>query len=213
VSSTSVPRDGDTPRISGEMRKADLLEAATRIFAERGYDGASLQDIADSIGILKGSVYYYYKSKEDILFDIMKLVHDEHLENARSYLGTPGDPLQRLQVLLEGHAAFVCRNLDRTTVFLREMDRLPPQRQAEILGPDHAYQRVFRSLVIEAQEAGQIAPGVNPKLAALWILGSLNWLHRWYRPDRSTGPQDVPAQIASQLTRGIAASPLWDRLG
>jgi AcrR family transcriptional regulator len=198
-------------KISGEMRRADLLDAALNVFAEKGYDGASLQDIAERIGILKGSVYYYYKSKEDILFDVVKFVHDLHLENARSLVAAQGDPLDRLRFLLEGHAIFVCRNLDRATVFLREMDRLPPERQAEILGPDHSYQRVFRDAIVAAQKAGQVAAEVNPKLASLWILGALNWLHRWYRPDRSNGPEQVAAQFADQLTRGVAASPLWSR--
>ena len=200
-------------KISGEMRKAELLEAAVAIFSEKGYDGASLQDIADRIGILKGSVYYYYKSKEDILFDVLRFVHDEHLENASTLARQPGDPLQRLHALLAGHAAFVCRNLDRTTVFVRELDRLPLERQEEILGPEHGYQRVFRDVIAEAQIAGQVAAEVNPKLATLWILGSLNWLHRWYRPSRSDGPEQVAAQFADQLTRGIMHSEIWGRFG
>jgi AcrR family transcriptional regulator len=194
-------------KISGEMRKADLLDAALGVFAEKGYDGASLQDIAERIGILKGSVYYYYKSKEDILFDIVKLVHDEHLANVRGLVAAPGDPLTRLRHLLEGHAMFVCGSIERTTVFLREMDRLPPERRDEILGPDHSYQRVFRDVIVAAQKAGQVGPEVNPKLATLWILGALNWLHRWYRPGRSAGADQVAAQFADQLTRGIAATP------
>lgn len=199
------------PRISGEMRKADLLDAALNVFAEKGYDGASLQDIAERIGILKGSVYYYYKSKEDILFDVVKFVHDEHLENVRGLVAVAGDPLSRLRRLLEGHAMFVCSSIDRTTVFLREMDRLPPDRRDEILGPDHSYQRVFRDVIVEAQKAGQVGPEVNPKLATLWILGALNWLHRWYRPGRANAAEQVAAQFADQLTRGIAATPARGR--
>ena len=109
-------------RMSGELRKADLQDAATQLFSERGYDGSSLQEIADRIGILKGSVYYYYQSKEDLLFDIVKAIHDEHLENVRMLAARPGDPMQRLHAVLVGHAIFVCDNLVKTTVFLKSMD-------------------------------------------------------------------------------------------
>lgn len=196
-------------RISGETRRSELLDAAVRVFSEKGYDGASLQDIAEQVGILKGSVYYYYRSKEDILFDVVKAIHDEHLDDVRALAGGQGDALARLRRLLEGHAVFVCRNLERATVLVRELERLPPPRQAAILGPDHAYQRVFRDLIAEAQRSGRIAAEANPKLATLWILGALNWLHRWYRPDRSDGPERLAAQFADQLTRGLVASPLW----
>ncbi|MBX3538920.1 MAG: TetR family transcriptional regulator [Chelatococcus sp.] len=197
-------------RMSGELRKADLQDAATQLFSERGYDGSSLQEIADRIGILKGSVYYYYQSKEDLLFDIVKAIHDEHLENVRMLAARPGDPMQRLHAVLVGHAIFVCDNLVKTTVFLRELERLPAERQAEILRPDHSYQRVFRDLIVEAQDAGLVAAGVSPKLASLWILGSLNWLHRWYCPSVSSGPEQVAEQFADQLTRGIKPSALWE---
>ena len=201
-----------TEKVTGEVRKADLIEAAISIFSDKGYDGSSLQDIAARIGILKGSVYYYYKSKEDILFDILTLVHNEHLENVRSLSKVSGPPMLRLRELLAGHAAFVCQHLERTTVFVREMDRLPPGRRDEILGSDHAYQRVFRDMITEAQKAGDIAPELNPKLATLWILGSLNWLHRWYRPGHASRPEQVGEQFADQLTRGLAASSLWQQL-
>jgi AcrR family transcriptional regulator len=210
--SRSFARQGrSSEKISGDIRKADLLEAALSVFSDKGYDGATLQDIAERTGILKGSIYYYYQSKEDILYDVLKMVHDEHLENVRALVQEPATPIQRLHRLLAGHAAFVCENLERATVFLREMERLPPDRQAVIHGPDQPYQRVFRQAIEDAQKAGQVASELSPKLAALWILGSLNWLHRWYRPERSRSPQEVGTLFADQLTRGIGDSPLWQR--
>lgn len=198
-------------RVSGVTRKADLVEAAVRIFSEKGYDGSSLQDIAERIGILKGSIYYYYKSKEDILFDVIKLVHDEHLNNARSVAFRSCNPLDRLRKLLTDHAAFVCRHLERAAILVREMQKLPHNRVEEILGPDHAYQRVFRDLISEAQELGDVADEANAKLATLWVLGALNSIHRWYRPERVESPEAVAAHFADQLTRSLAASALWRR--
>lgn len=206
-------RPGRSPdKMTGEVRKADLLEAALSIFSDKGYDGATLQDIADRIGILKGSLYYYYQSKEDILYDVLKMVHDEHLANVRMLMQKPGTPMRKLHALLAGHAAFVCANLERATVFVHEMNRLPLERQVVIHGSDPPYQRVFRRAIAEAQKSGEVAPELNAKLAALWILGSLNWLHRWYRPDRGRSPEDVGRSFADQLTRGIGASPLWQRV-
>jgi hypothetical protein len=136
------------------------------------------------------------------------MVHDQHLQNVRTLVVLSKDPLQRLHTLLAKHAAFVCRNLDQSTVLSREMDKLPEARRIEILGANQDYQRTFRDAIFEAQQAGHVAPDVNPKLAALWILGSLNWLHRWYRPDRDRDPDEIAKQFADQLTRGITVSPL-----
>ncbi len=196
-------------RMSGEMRRADILEAALCIFAEKGYDRASLQEIAEQVGILKGSIYYYYKSKEDLLFDILAMIYAEHMGNLRMLDQGEGDPVARLKYLLSGHAAFLCRNSVRTTVLLRDMHSLPVDRGKLIWGSGQDYRRVFRDLICEAQSAGQVPWEVNAKLAALWIVGSLNWLHRWYRPDRSRNPQEVGEEFADQLTRGVTEAQFW----
>ncbi|WP_214405264.1 TetR/AcrR family transcriptional regulator [Pseudonocardia lacus] len=203
---------GRSARRSGGERKpreerwAELIEVATRVFYEKGYDAASLQDIADRLGMLKGSLYYYIQSKEDLLFDVISAVHKEGLAVVRARAGTPGDPLQRLRNVIVGHVEHTCQNLVQTTVFLHELSALPPERRTEVLGNEHAYQGVFRDLIELAQKEGLVRADLDPRLAALSVLGSTNWVYRWFRPGGEFTAEQIAAELAEMAIRGIAST-------
>jgi AcrR family transcriptional regulator len=209
---------GRSARRSGGERKpreerwAELIAVATQVFYEKGYDGASLQDIADRLGMLKGSLYYYIQSKEDLLFDVISTVHRDGLAVVRARADAPGGPLERLENVIIGHVEHTCRNLVATAVFLHELSSLPPERSAEVLGSEHAYQSVFRELIEQAQREGLVRPDLDPRLGALSILGSANWVYRWFRPGGEFSAEEIGAQLADMAIRGIAtADALADR--
>jgi TetR/AcrR family transcriptional regulator, cholesterol catabolism regulator len=187
-----------------EERWAQLLEVATQVFYEKGYDGASLQDIADRLGMLKGSLYYYIQSKEDLLFDVISTVHKEGLAVIRGRADVPGGPLERLENVIVGHVEHTCRNLVPTAVFLHELSALPPERRQEVLGSEHAYQGVFRDLIELAQKDGLVRAELDPRLATLSVLGSANWVYRWFRPGGEFSAEQIGAQLADMSIRGIA---------
>lgn len=201
---------GRSARRSGGERKpreerwAELIEVATQVFYEKGYDGASLQDIADRLGMLKGSLYYYIQSKEELLFDVISTVHQEGLAVIRARAEVAGDPLQRLENVIVGHVEHTCRNLVPTAVFLHELSALPPERRQEVLGSEHAYQGVFRDLIELAQQEGLVRADLDPRLGALTVLGSTNWVYRWFRPGGEFTPEKIGAQMAEMAIRGIA---------
>ncbi|OLS99538.1 hypothetical protein BJF90_08595 [Pseudonocardia sp. CNS-004] len=174
------------------------------MFYEKGYDGASLQDIADRLGMLKGSLYYYIQSKEELLFDVISTVHQEGLAVIRARAEVAGDPLQRLENVIVGHVEHTCRNLVPTAVFLHELSALPPERRQEVLGSEHAYQGVFRDLIELAQQEGLVRADLDPRLGALTVLGSTNWVYRWFRPGGEFTPEKIGAQMAEMAIRGIA---------
>src|ERR1700761_2603639 len=159
-------RRGGGERKPREERWSELIEVATEVFYAKGYDAASLQDIADRLGMLKGSLYYYIQSKEDLLFDVIKAVHEEGLANIESLAAGEGNPLERLRSVIIGHIDHECRNMTQTAVFLHELQALSPERQAEIIGDEHAYRRVFVDLIETGQREGLIRAEMDPKLAA-----------------------------------------------
>ena len=103
-----------------------------------------------------------------------------------------------------GHVEHTCRNLVPTAVFLHELSALPTERRQEILGTEHAYQGVFRDLVERGQAAGEVRADLDPRLAALSILGSTNWVYRWFRPGGTFTPEQIGAEMAEMAIRGIA---------
>jgi AcrR family transcriptional regulator len=203
---------GRSARRSGGERKpreerwAELIGVATQVFYEKGYDAASLQDIADRLGMLKGSLYYYIQSKEDLLFDVISAVHKDGLAVVRARADTPGDPLQRLRHVIVGHVEHTCANLVPTAVFLHELSALPPERRLEVLGSEHAYQAVFRDLIELAQKDGLVRADLDPRLAALSVLGSTNWVYRWFRPGGDFSAEQIAQELAEMAIRGIAVA-------
>jgi AcrR family transcriptional regulator len=203
---------GRSARRSGGERKpreerwAELIGVATQVFYEKGYDAASLQDIADRLGMLKGSLYYYIQSKEDLLFDVISAVHKDGLAVVRARADTPGDALQRLRHVIVGHVEHTCANLVPTAVFLHELSALPPERRLEVLGSEHAYQAVFRDLIELAQKDGLVRADLDPRLAALSVLGSTNWVYRWFRPGGDFSAEQIAQELAEMAIRGIAVA-------
>ena len=106
-------RRGGGERKPREERWSELIEVATDVFYAKGYDAASLQDIADRLGMLKGSLYYYIQSKEDLLYDVIKTVHEEGLANIESLAAGDGDAVERLRHVIIGHIDHECRNMTR----------------------------------------------------------------------------------------------------
>lgn len=197
-------RRGGGERKPREERWAELLEVATQVFYKKGYDAASLQDIADQLGMLKGSLYYYIQSKEELLYEVISAVHQTGLAVVKARSQIEGDPLDRLESVIRGHVEHTCNNLVPTTVFLHEMSALPLERRTEILGAGHAYQGVFRDLVEQGQAEGLVRRDLTPSLAALSVLGSTNWIYRWFRPDGPLSPEQIAAEMAEMAIRGIA---------
>jgi AcrR family transcriptional regulator len=199
-------RRGAGDRKPREERWPELVEVAATVFCEKGYDGASLQDIADRLGILKGSLYYYIHSKEDLLYEVISSVYAEGIANLKALAARDGDPLQRLRAAVVGHVELECRNLTKTAVFLHELQALPADRQAELIDGEHAYRAVFSELIEAGQKDGLIRADLNAKLAALSILGSMNWLYRWFRPDGEFTARQIGEQFADMAVRALDVS-------
>lgn len=181
-------RDVNSPKVTRERKKkedrwAELLEVAAKVFAEKGYDGTTLQDIADRTGILKGSIYYYISTKADLLAHLLREAHNNGIRNISPIANGSEDPLERLKAMIEVHARYVCTDRARTAVYLHERKRLTDEQRREYLGDEHAYRKLFEKVIREAQGQGSIRPGVDPKLLAICLLGSLNSVYQWYRPN------------------------------
>lgn len=197
------PRPKIRPR-KAEVKNDQIFETAARLFYEKGYAATSLQDLAHAVGLQKGSLYYYIDSKKDLLFAITDYAHTffaELTENARAEGGTP---LQTLERMLFQHARFAAEHFHVTAVFYNERSALGGEHQERIVATRDAYEKSLRRLVRSGQDVGEIAPDLDPRLAVFGVLGTINWIHQWYRP----GGELPPAEIASALSRQAVRSLL-----
>ncbi|HWK29585.1 MAG TPA: TetR/AcrR family transcriptional regulator [Solirubrobacter sp.] len=184
-----------------------MLKAAADIFRRKGYDATSLQDIADAVGIQKGSLYHYIDTKEDLLFAIIKDTHDRTLKGNSRWRTIEGDALARLRVFIEDHARVSMKHGRSTSIYFRDARALSRARRDEIMTARDEYESALRSLIEQAQAEGTVNPKLNPRLATFAIFGMINWLYQWYRPSGALSPDTIARSLADQALASLTAEP------
>jgi TetR/AcrR family transcriptional regulator, cholesterol catabolism regulator len=183
-------------------REAEVLEAAVEVFWRKGYSGASIQEVADHVGVLKGSLYYYISSKEDLLWRIVDDVHRQSTDILTEVQALSVPAVDRVRIYIERHVEWYLGNLKVVSVFFREWRHLTGERYDTVTERRRGYDRAIRAMVAAAQEAGDVDTGLDPKYASLYILAAVNAVPDWY----SSGGRDDPRQIAedyADMTVGL----------
>ncbi len=183
-----------------DERKEAIVEAAAALFATRGFNGASVADIAQSCKTSKSLIYHYYQSKEDILHDVM-ISHVRALEDAAAdAMAGAAAPEQKLRDLTQLFMALYVGAADRHKVLLNDLDHLPKARRAEIVAVQRGLIENVRKLLVE------IEPGLKNKAgasfaAAMLFFGTINWTHTWFDAKGAVTPEAL-ANMAVDLTLG-----------
>jgi len=209
ASSAEAPRREPTEpsAVRSGMRRDALVQAATRMFAQKGYSNTSVREIADEVGLLKGSLYYHINEKEDLLFEVIRSTMQMHEDLIRSLRESEAPVMERLHSYVYQSVLGNIVAREGTIVFTRDFQFLSEARQAVIKTMRREHDSLLRDLIHEAMDAGAVAPDIDVKLAALSILTLNGAFYRWYNP---TG--DLPAEaFAQELTRyhlrGLGADP------
>jgi TetR/AcrR family transcriptional regulator, cholesterol catabolism regulator len=166
-------------------RRAELTREAARLFAERGYHGTSIGDLAKAMGVQKGSLYAHIESKQDLLYEATR----EGAEAFHAALDAIPEDLkvtERIRLALRAHLRVVKEQLDVATVFVREWRYLEGQRAAEFLAERRRYEERFRALFREGRERGELRTDLDDQAAVLLVLSAANWAYTWLPPDADT---------------------------
>ena len=181
-----------------------LIIAAARVLGERGYEGASLSRICAAAGILPGSLYHHFKSKEDLFITVHAEGFKQLNEAVDSALtASPKDPWSRLEAACAAHLTLLVGSPDVSLVSGTSLfHTAPPALQRQLNRDRDAYEARYAGLI----GALQLPPQAEPKLLRLNLFGALNWTRMWYRP----GKRD-PKALAHQLVQVILRQPLGER--
>jgi TetR/AcrR family transcriptional regulator, cholesterol catabolism regulator len=182
-------------------RKVDVMDAAIDVFWRKGYAAASVQDVADSVGVLKGSLYYYIDSKEDLLFRILEDVHEGSRRILDEVVSLDATPLERVRTYIERHVEWYLDNVEEVTVYFRDWRFLTGERLDIVAERRRGYDRVVRELIVAAQRSGEVDPSIDPKYASFFVLAAVNHVPDWYRRGVGDSPADIAAAYAD-LTVG-----------
>jgi TetR/AcrR family transcriptional regulator, cholesterol catabolism regulator len=190
-----------------KRRDREVLDAAAKVFYENGYANSSVDEVAKELGILKGSLYHYIKTKEDLLFRLLAETHDDVdaiLEAVEAVEGL--SPLERLHLYVRRQVEYNIDALERVSVYYQDVDRLSAQRRHEIFARRHVHERFVADLIKQAQEAGEADAAQDPRLLAPNIFATMIWVYRWYRPGRYKRDQ-VAETCADFALRGVVGRP------
>jgi TetR/AcrR family transcriptional regulator, cholesterol catabolism regulator len=185
--------------VSTRNTRRDVVEAAGRLFADRGYHGTSMRDLGRELGMLGSSLYSHVDSKQDLLVEVVEEGARLFESSAAAAVGESNDPVERLRSLIAGHVGVIVDNLDVARTFLNEARVLDDAHRARVVDARDRYEAVFRSVLADGAQAGVFRSDLDPRTEAIFVLSVLNAVERWYRPD---GPID-PSGLADRIFRFV----------
>jgi TetR/AcrR family transcriptional regulator, cholesterol catabolism regulator len=181
-------------------RRDELTRQAARLFAERGYHGTSMGDLAEALGVQKGSLYSLTGSKQQLLYGTMR-AGAEAFHAALDAVPENAPAADRVRDALRGHLRVVAEQIDVATVFTREWRYLEGAQREEILAERRRYEERWRALLREGLEAGELRTDLDVGAAALLVLSAANWAYTWLDPDRDT--DELADRFTAILVDGI----------
>ncbi len=183
-----------------------VYEIAAEVFHRKGYDNTSMNDIAEAVGLTKAGLYHHVTSKESLLFTIL----DYGMDMTEAYVVDPlesiADPVRRLKKMIELHLKLILEGRKlAVTGLLHECQGLSRPHQAKINRRKKQYVRRVTELVSEVMQKsnGKATEPADPKVAALALLGMLNWTYQWYKPSGSVKPDEVVREFQDLFIHGL----------
>jgi AcrR family transcriptional regulator len=189
-------------RPSARRRAPEIIEAAARVFAERGFHGATTQDIADVLGIRQASLYYYLASKEEALELVCLQGVAGYFEVAKAIASGPGTAADKLSRLIKAHLAPLSDRSDFVRVFLHERQHLPAESRRRIGRWSRGLERVFEEVLQIGVRRGEFRPDLDTRLVVLGILGMANAVASWYR-NEDVAIERISAEFVHLAVDGI----------
>jgi AcrR family transcriptional regulator len=166
-------------------RRSELTRLAARLFAEKGYVGTSVGDLAEAMGVQKGSLYAHIESKADLLWEVAR----DGAAAFHAALDAVPDGLpatERIRFALRAHLRVVAEQLDVATVFVKEWQYLEGERRERFLDERRRYEERIRDLFRDGREQGELRADLDDGVATLVFLSAANWAYTWLRPGRDT---------------------------
>jgi AcrR family transcriptional regulator len=200
-------RSSGVNRTSGSQRLMEqILDAATQLFSEKGFLGTTTQELADAVGLVKGTLYYHIGSKDELLYRIHQQVTEEGTRRWQAILDEAQDlpATQLLERLIVEHCQVIHEYRDWVAVFSEEMKYLPPDYAEKVRANRVEYQGMLESVIERGTRSGELVDR-DPRVTALMILGMLNAMYRWYSPRGRFTPAKIGEVIASVVLDGTSA--------
>lgn len=193
-------------RSRGELKRKQILDAAAKVLARRGYAGTMLSEVAEEAGTQPGSLYYHFDSREELIEEVLHEGVSLSFARARAVVeALPADSsaLQRLEAALRAHLKFQLVESDYARAVVRSIGQYPEDMWKRVNEKFRAYGKFFDGLIAAAMKNGELDPEVDRSALRMLIIGAANWAPEWYRPDASSTVEEISDLLVRLLLRGV----------
>jgi AcrR family transcriptional regulator len=198
---SSMPKARNHPRVSLSKQQL-ILRHAAQVFCEKGYEGASIRDISRSSGISLAGMYYYIKSKQELLYLIQLYTFKTIVARLEKRLKGVSDPVEKLRALVQNHLDYFLRHPVEMKVLTHEDEALEGEYRKEVLEIKRRYYSIALGIFEEMRKGG-IARRLNSRVAVLSLFGMMNWIHTWHRPETDPQADSLAETIAGLFLHGV----------
>ncbi len=185
-----------------EARRRDILLVAARVFARHGFAAATLDDVARELGVTKGVIYYYFRSKEEIYTEIRATAIRDAIARLEAIVDRGDPPVETLRGAVRDLVGHIFDELDRFANLLRADSRISPENRALVRGLQRQYERLMRGIVEAGIRDGALADR-DPALMTFTILRACLGVADWYRPGGRLTPEEIVDQVTDQVMAGV----------
>lgn len=188
-------------------KRAEIIAAAAEVFRERGYQAATLNEIAERVGTDRASLYYYVADKQELFHETIKGVLDDNVARAEEIYVDDQGPVDKLKSLVSTVLESYEANYPHMFVFIQEdMAQLSSTEASWASGmieQTRRMERIFLSVIEQAVEAGEFRDDISPRIATYALFGMFNWTHRWFEPGRRMRAADIADAFTSIFSQGM----------
>ncbi|WP_041682588.1 TetR/AcrR family transcriptional regulator [Pusillimonas sp. T7-7] len=192
------------PMAADESRHTELILAAARLFRRNGYERTTVRELADAVGLRSGSLFHYFRNKEEILLAVMANGIQSVIDEGQALMARHEQPADRLEGLFRLHMASLINGVggDAMHAMIYEWRSLSPEARAQIQELSTAYEQLWHRAINEAAAVGLVQG--DPAIIRKQVLGGMNFTVRWYRPDGRMSADEVTEQMLRAALPGLA---------
>ena len=184
-------------------RERDIVATAARLFKEKGYRATTLEDIAAAVGMLKGSLYYYIRSKEELLYLVVRDPIRQVYGELEAIVAADLPFTEKITRAIANHMTVFHLHYPHIAVYLHDYRHLMDKLEQNVIETPKQYQRLWDTLLRQGIAAGEIRDDVDVTMAGYALLGMCNWTYRWYNPSGRLSPQEIAAVFTKIALQGL----------
>ncbi|MFW6113776.1 MAG: TetR/AcrR family transcriptional regulator [Actinomycetota bacterium] len=187
-----------------KSRWNEIVSVSARLFREKGYRATTMDDIASELNITKPALYYYIKTKYDLLYAICESAIGRLMEGAEDIMGSSDDIREKLRRLIHWHVNMFSEHGDITSVYLADESELPVDKRAFIRSQSREYEGLYREIISQGVKEGRFRP-MDVPMVVRGISGMCNWLFAWFKPDGPSSADEIAEVFFDMIMHGCGA--------